>query len=141
MSAEPVQNVTTNDLVLRVDESIYHRKTVLRACYWFTERCYLFVTRTTPGVLDVHIRAKSGEHAETVASVAGEFANALLDYELRRQIDEETGKIRELLVAKAVAAAGSLDDPPPGNANDTVDATAGQPPARLASITTRGGTA
>jgi His-Xaa-Ser system protein HxsD len=107
--------------ILSIDESLYHRTAVLRACYWFTDRCYLFVARTAPGALEVHIRPKSGTSAEDLDAVAGEFANALLDYELRRLIDEQTGTIRELLVAKAVAQVGTLDDPPPGNANDPVE--------------------
>ena len=107
--------------VLHIDETLYHKSVVLRACYWFTDRCYLFVARSQPGVLDVTVRAKSDAHADVLDAVVGEFTNALLDYELRRQIDEQTGAIRELLVAKAVAQVGSLDDPPPGIANDPVD--------------------
>jgi His-Xaa-Ser system protein HxsD len=114
-------SVETPVRVLHIDEGLYHKTAVLRACYWFTDRCYLFVTRTAPGLLDVQIRPKAGTKAEALETVAGEFANALLDYELRRQIDEQTGTIRELLVAKAVAQVGTLDDPPPGNANDSVD--------------------
>jgi hypothetical protein len=56
-----------------------------------------------------------------LTAIAGEFQNSLLEYELRRIIEHETGKIRELLVAKAVAATGTLDDPPPGSATDAVD--------------------
>ena len=112
---------TIRDVVLRIDETIYHRTTVLRACYWFTDRCHMFVTRPTPGILEIHIRPKLGQDPERLSNVAGELTNALLDYELRRLIDQETGKIRELLVAKAVAAAGSLDDQPPGSPNDPID--------------------
>jgi His-Xaa-Ser system protein HxsD len=115
MSVEPPVRV------LHIDENLYHKTAVLRACYWFTDRCYLFVTRTAPGLIDVQIRAKSGTDAEDLDAVAGELANTLLDYELRREIDEQTGTVRELLVAKAVAQVGTLDDPPPGSANDPVD--------------------
>src|ERR1035437_4519818 len=45
--------------VLHIDENLYHKTAVLRACYWFTDRCYLFATRTAPGLLDVQMRAKS----------------------------------------------------------------------------------
>lgn len=114
--------------VLHIDESLYHKTAVLRACYWFTDRCYLFVVRAAPGVLEVNIRPKSGTDAEDLDAVAGEFANTLLDYELRRQIDEQTGTIRELLVAKAVAQVGTLDDPPSGNADDPVDDRQAVPP-------------
>jgi His-Xaa-Ser system protein HxsD len=120
--------------VLHVEETLYHRTAVLRACYWFTDRCYLFVSRPKPGFLEVSIRAKMGSTAETLDAVAGEFANALLDYELRRQIDEQTGSIRELLVAKAVAMAGTLDDAPPGTASDPVDDRSQTPPTGLVQL-------
>lgn len=107
--------------VLHIDENLYHKTAVMRACYWFTDRCYLFLERPAPGLIDVHIRPKPGASTEDLDVVAGEFGNALLDYELRRQIDEQTGRIRELLIAKAVAQAGTLDDLPPGSANDPVD--------------------
>lgn len=67
----------------------------------------------------MEIRAK--EESSTIqTAVLGEFQNALIDYQLRQDVDEQTGKIRELLIAKAVAEAGTLDDPPPGDANDPV---------------------
>jgi His-Xaa-Ser system protein HxsD len=116
-----IMPVESSVRVLHIDESLYHKSAVLRACYWFTDRCYLFVARPAPGQLDVQVRAKTGTDAEDLEAVVGEFANALLDYELRRQIDDQTGKIRELLVAKAVAQVGTLDDPPPGSANDPVE--------------------
>jgi His-Xaa-Ser system protein HxsD len=123
--------------VLHIDESLYHKTAVLRACYWFTDRCYLFVSRPSPGSLDVEIRAKAGQDAESLEAVAGEFVNALLDYELRRQIDEQTGSIRELLIAKAVAQVGTLDDAPPGSANDPVDDRHPGRPSSLVEITRR----
>ena len=98
-------------LVLHVDETIYDRTTVLRAAYWFTDRCYLFVTRPSSGLLDVYVRPKDTN--DDITAISGEFENSLLEYELRRLIQEESGKIRELLVAKAVNAA--LEDTPPGS--------------------------
>lgn len=121
-----------DELVLDVDESIYHKTAILRACYWFTERCYLFVSRSSAQVLSVHFRPKDGIDPTLLGRIEGEFTNALLDFELRRQIDEETGQVRDLIVAKAVAEAGSLDDPPPGTANDPVDDTpSGSPLVQL----------
>jgi His-Xaa-Ser system protein HxsD len=95
------------EVSLDIDETIYDRLTVLRACYWYTEHCYVFVKRTAQGVLTVQLRQKEGSN--NIQQIAGEFKNTLLDYELRRLIDLETGKIRELLVAKAVSACESSD--------------------------------
>jgi len=46
----------------------------------------------------------------------------LLDHQLRNDIEVQTGQIRELLVAKAFAGAGVLEDTPPGDPTDPVDA-------------------
>ena len=37
--------VDSGGVTLLVDESVYSRETLLRTCYWFTDRCYLFVSR------------------------------------------------------------------------------------------------
>lgn len=112
MTAVPHCFPADAEVVIDVDESIYNRSTVLRACYWYTDRCYVFVERKSPNILAVHMHAKDGAD---LSATAGEFANALLDYELRREIDLETGKIRELLVAKAVSTADLSNNPRPAN--------------------------
>jgi His-Xaa-Ser system protein HxsD len=115
-----------HDNVLSVDlsESVYSRDAVLRTAYWFTDRCYLYIARPSPGLFRVHFKPKAskpGTVVETLEETAGEFLNALLDHQLRHDIQSETGQIRELLVAKAFAEAGVLEDGPPGYPGDPVD--------------------
>src|SRR2546428_11106641 len=105
-----------DEIVLLVDESIYDRVATLRACYWFTDRCYVFVSRAEPGHLAISIRAKASDARLT--ALAGEFANALLDHQVRRDIERETRSVRELIVAKAFAEGNFLDDPPVGDDRD-----------------------
>ena len=106
-------------LALTVDETIYSREAVLRTCYWFTDRCYLFVSRSAPDCLTVSVRAKPGRLA--LDAVAGEFANALLDQQVRLDIERETRTVRELIVAKAFAESGVLEDSPVGDDRDPVE--------------------
>ncbi len=113
-----------NVLSVDVNESVYARDAVLRTAYWFTDRCYLYITRTGPGLFRVHFKpkaAKPGPVVETLEEIAGEFLNSLLDHQLRHDIEAQTGQIRELLVAKAFAEAGLLEDTPPGDPGDPVD--------------------
>lgn len=119
--AAPIETVIRGDgeVTLLVDESVYSREAVLRACYWFTDRCYLFVSRPDPQRLAVSIRPKLSEPA--LDAVVGEFSNALLDYQVRRDIERETHTIRELIVAKAFAEGNLLDDPPVGDDRDPVE--------------------
>jgi len=111
-------------LTLPVDESIYSRDCLLRTAYWFTDRCYIFITREAAGTFHVTLKAKPAtlEHPapEPLEAVAGEFCNALLDFELRERIETRTGRVRELIVAKAFSASGLLDDAPPGEVRDPV---------------------
>jgi His-Xaa-Ser system protein HxsD len=112
---------------LQIDESLYSREAVLRTSYWFTDRCYVFISRPQPGCLLVSLRVKDplptleNPRPISVGTVAGEYQNALLDQQLRIDIERETKVIRELLVAKAFSEAGVMDDPPPGDPRDPVD--------------------
>ena len=126
MSDAVICSADHNILTIAIEEEIYSRETVLRASYWFIERCYVFITRPAPGRLLVQLKCKPPSleqpGAEPIETLAGEFTNALLEYQLRQDIDAQTGKIRELLVAKAFAESGLLEDGPPGTVEDPVDA-------------------
>jgi His-Xaa-Ser system protein HxsD len=111
--------VRDGTLILLVDETVYSREAVLRTCYWFTDRCYLFVSRAAPERLVITVRAKPGGLA--LETVGGEFTNALLDQQLRLEIGQETQSLRQLIVAKAFAASGVLEDPPVGDDRDPVE--------------------
>src|SRR5258708_7312697 len=114
-----------NAVAFTVDQRVYSVEALLRTAYWFTDRAYIIISAPTEHALRVHIKIKpvtlEAPHQEFIGDIAGEFSNALLDNQLRESVEERTGKIRELLVMKAVAEAGVLaDDPPPGTPNDPV---------------------
>jgi len=111
--------VDSGGVTLLVDESVYSREALLRTCYWFTDRCYLFVSRTDSGVFSVRIRAKADGKA--LDTISGDFENALIDQQVRQDITRETARLRELIVAKAFAEGQDLDDPPVGDDRDPVE--------------------
>src|SRR5438128_1344832 len=105
------------EIILAVDGKIYGRGALLRSCYWFTDRCYIFISRNGEDEFLVHLRLKQPS-ACSLEEIAGEFTNSLLDFELRAQLDKETATLRELIVAKAFAEGNLLDDPPVGDDQD-----------------------
>lgn len=118
--ARPLRATADEDaLILLVDESVYSREALLRTCYWFTDRCYLFVSRSGPNVFSVRIRAKA--KATDLGTISGEFENALVDQQVRQDIESETSRLRELIVAKAFAEGQGLDDAPGGDVRDPVE--------------------
>jgi His-Xaa-Ser system protein HxsD len=108
-------------LSVPVDSSIYSVSAILRTAYWFTDRCYILVTRDEPGHYCVHFSPKPDEQVD-LASLVGEFTNSLLDQQLRVELAAETRGVRELIVAKAFAEGDLLDDPVPGTDADPVEA-------------------
>ena len=118
-------DTTDNAVSFSVDQRVYSVEAVLRTAYWFTDRAYLFISAPTEHSLRVHLKTKpvtlDAPHQQSIGDIAGEFSNALLDNQLRESVEERTGKIRELLVMKALAeAANAADEPPPGTPNDPV---------------------
>jgi His-Xaa-Ser system protein HxsD len=90
-------------LILTVDTSVYREEAVFRACYTFTDRCYLFVERAGAGRLKIRFRKR--DPLVSLDRVAGEFGNELINQRIRVTLAEETRSIRELIVSKAFADA------------------------------------
>ena len=115
---EPIVR-SESEITLLVDETIYSRTALLKTCYWFTNRCYIFVYRHDEQHLAVRLASKLGNGG--LDPIAGEFENALLDHQLRFEIARETATLRELIVAKAFAEGNALEDPPVGDDRDPVE--------------------
>jgi His-Xaa-Ser system protein HxsD len=86
-----------------VDIDVYGSEALYRACYLFTDRCYLFLTQTTPTKISVEFRPKP--QSATLPDVVGAFANELINQRLRADLARETKAIRELIVAEAFGEA------------------------------------
>jgi His-Xaa-Ser system protein HxsD len=95
-------------LAVEVDLSLYSLPAVFRACYKFTGRCYVILSRTeVPGWLTVTLLARTSE--PIAGSLVGELYNELLDQQIRQNLEIEMGVVRELIVAQAFAEGNLLD--------------------------------
>jgi His-Xaa-Ser system protein HxsD len=88
---------------LTVDTDLYSLRALFRACYAFTDRCYLFLRDAAPGRVTVVFRKR--QSAKTLDALIEEFANELVSQGLRAQLEEETRAIRERIVAMAFSEA------------------------------------
>ena len=114
-------------LTLTLDSRQFSREAALKAAYWFTKDLYIdFPPSETVHLFGVILRAKcptptlDNPAPRTLDVLASEFRNALIDSELRIQVQRETSAVRELLLAKAFAEAGVLESSPPGSFSDPV---------------------
>ena len=86
-----------------VDVNIYGPEALYRACYLFTDRCYLFLSQDEPTKISVEFRPKP--HSAALPDVVGAFANELINQRLRADLTRETKAIRELIVGEAFGEA------------------------------------
>lgn len=87
-------------VALAIDPGVYPLEVVLRAAYGITGRAFVFV-HTTQDELGVVLRSKDGTVA--VQDLVGEFANALIDHAIRRQLASEFRDVHAAIVHEAFA--------------------------------------
>jgi His-Xaa-Ser system protein HxsD len=91
------------EFCILIDIDLYPREALLRTCYALTDRCYIWLSRQDGSQVKVSFRRK--DQALDVDLLKAEFANALLDFALRVDVEERTRVIREALVTTALAEA------------------------------------
>jgi His-Xaa-Ser system protein HxsD len=96
-----------------VDETVYPLEAVYGGCYLFVDRCYVFLSRPSPRVVNVRLTSRGPATASELDALAGEFANELLSQVARLRLSQATTRIREYYTAaalRAAASAPSVDD-------------------------------
>lgn len=93
-------SIDHDTLCLTVDLSLYSKSTLLKTCYLFTDRVYVYVA--SAGSLRVTVYLGRRKADIDLSHLAGEFLNELLNQELRQLITNETGLVRQMLVAHAL---------------------------------------
>lgn len=88
---------------------VYGMDAIFRACYWLTERCYVYLAPPEGNLIEVTIVAKEGGSTLT-DQLAWGFLNNLVDQRLRIDVNRETRAIREMIVAQAFADTDIIDD-------------------------------
>lgn len=114
-SAAGPQN-TLNAVRWRIDLELYTADAIFRACYKFTDRCYILLDRADERAVIAEFRARDGK--SDMDAILGEFANELIDQRLRMDLARETKAVRDLIVEQAFVEA-ALDAGSEGNADDS----------------------
>ena len=100
-------SLAPDQISFEVDESVYPLEAVYGACYLFLERCFVYLSRSKPQVVDVRLTARGSATPAELDALAGEFANELLSQATRLRLSQATARIREYYTAAALRAATS----------------------------------
>ena len=127
--AEGVQSELDSEssATIYLDPRIYSKEAVLKAGYWSTGIAYVRVPESPDRRLVIQIELKqripslANPKPITIQEFVKEFCNSLLDFQLRHEVEIETGQVRQLIIAKAFSESGVLEDEPPGTVADPVE--------------------
>ena len=93
---------------LSVDPNVFSETAIFKTAYWYTDQYYLYFARdSSTRHLYVEFRLKEGEDVEVLKAACGEFANKLLDFQLRESVVAQTAAVRDTLIKKAFFEAKS----------------------------------
>ena len=84
---------------ITINTSIYTIEAIHAATYQFTGSYHAIVTPNGDNSVTVIFEAK--DKARDVSEDLKDFANALIDHQVRHQLDKINGRIRDLIVAHA----------------------------------------
>lgn len=84
---------------ITVNTNIYSLETIHAATYQFTGSYHILITPNPDNTVTVIFEAKN--NARHGSEDLKDFANSLIDHQVRLQLDKTNGKIRDLIVAHA----------------------------------------
>lgn len=92
---------TDNKIQLDLDLNVYSVETIDAAAYKFTGLCYVLKSLDSEKKDLIHLvfEAKGGCHIDELT--AKQFCNELLDQQVRSQVTQQFGHIRDLIVEEA----------------------------------------
>jgi His-Xaa-Ser system protein HxsD len=126
---------------MSIDKRVYSKGALLRAFYWLSKDLHSRIEEKNGRFIvkvDLRVPAPTLNQpkVKTIEEWIPDIFDALLDSQLRVEIQKETTAVRELIIAKAFAESGVLEDPPPGTFHDPVGSS-GHEPEPLVNITTK----
>jgi His-Xaa-Ser system protein HxsD len=95
---------------LTVDITVYSKTCIFRACYKFTDRAYILLSRAPDAPDQIIISFAAKREIGDMQEIIGEFSNELIDQAVREALDERFAPIKNLIVAQAFAEGNLLED-------------------------------
>ncbi|MBW2063336.1 MAG: His-Xaa-Ser system protein HxsD [Deltaproteobacteria bacterium] len=89
----------TNELLVKIDKSLYDHEAVLAAAYKFTDAFYIRLDSTDSQHYGAYFSAK--KDSVDIMSVIGEFCNELIDAQIRHDLEKSSRPIKALIIKKA----------------------------------------
>lgn len=99
-----------NKLFIKLSNEHYDKESVFRAAYNLTNKCTILVQRINEHETGIYFEPKVVSSVDSLKEMAREFVNDVLDQQMRRDLERQFGKLRELIVEHAFSPITDLKD-------------------------------
>jgi His-Xaa-Ser system protein HxsD len=104
---------------VRMSRELVSAEAILKACYWFS-RDFMCEVKEDGAHFTVSLKPKTVS-AMSSDEVRESFLGHVQDFEVRERVTARTKDVRDLLLAKAFAESGVLEDAPQGVFGDAIE--------------------
>lgn len=104
--------IKNNQIAFVLNENVYPRDIVLKACYRYIDRMYFHLDIPRTKIIAVTVQGKERLAREQLEKFRDDFLNELLNALLRKKISRQNQKLVEYIVGGAVTAALEKADTP-----------------------------
>jgi His-Xaa-Ser system protein HxsD len=96
-------DVRNGRVVITLANDMFEKDAILAAAYGPTARCAVAIQSVDPDHIEVLLEPKSAESGPALEQLAQEFRNALVDHQLRLDLERRFGDLRSIIYEKAFA--------------------------------------
>ena len=113
--------VSRPEVSVEIDLAFVSADAVLKACHWFSRDYACDLRRKGDVAAEVVLVPRNSSAAFDPLAVKDAFMTSAIDFALREKIEAKTSGIRDILLAKAFAESGVLEDSPEGVFGDAIE--------------------
>jgi His-Xaa-Ser system protein HxsD len=97
---DPVIHLDDGKFLVELKKMYYQKEAVFAAAYKFTGVCTILIEPTDENSVGVFFKKKRDKSFD-IEKIANEFCNEVLDQQLRLDLEERYGNLREIIYKKA----------------------------------------
>jgi len=107
-------------VLIKVDHHLVSTDAMIKVFYWLSREfvCEVVTKSDTESVVSLVAREPADWDAAEIDDL---FKTRCFDFALREQLSAKTSEVRDLLLAKAFAESGVLEDQPSGTFGDSIE--------------------
>ena len=92
-----------------LQKEVYEKKAVMMAANAFSDKCYIKIEEIDYEHIGVWLKLKFEINPQKTHDMIGEFCNEVLDTQIRLDLEDRFGDIRNIIYKKAFDSAGGID--------------------------------